>query len=164
MVQQEIRGALDGPIVRGIIADAEKAFGFDDLMRVMKQIVHAEKHDETSAIESAIAGLGSFDERIFFKRHTQAARQPIEEIVFSRDAQRIGYRRGIRKSRARRQSGFVSFGHVGDAQRNFRRAQRGSLRQTPAFCGRKMPADHVDLFDGRAAGDQRAVKLLKIGQ
>ena len=78
------------------------------------------------------------------------------------DALGVGDCGRVGKSGAGGEGGFVAFGNIGDAQCDLRGAARGGLREAAAFRGGEMAADYVDFFDGRAAGDQDAMKFLEI--
>ena len=64
---------------------------------------------------------------------------------------------------AGRERGFLAFGHVADCKGYLHRIGSSS-GEASALCRREMLAHDVDFFDGRAAGDQRGVKALKIFQ
>mmetsp|Transcript_10043 Transcript_10043/g.40906 ORF Transcript_10043/g.40906 Transcript_10043/m.40906 type:complete len:403 (-) Transcript_10043:865-2073(-) len=118
------------------------------------------QHHKLVAGQALIAGLGRL-EVTALQPGAGGGRQL--DAVAAADGQRVGAGRGIGHRGAGGDHGRVVAGHITDRDRQHP-SRRTGRRQPPALDRRQVLAHAVHFVDGRAAGEQRPVHRLLVGQ
>ena len=105
--EKVVGGAIERPIIGGVVAAGEEAFGFGGVMGGVKEIVGREQQRELRIVKSGMHELGSF-RRSCGEETGESRGQLMEEIVLLQNAACVCDGGGIRDGWAGSEGGFFA--------------------------------------------------------